>query len=207
MEHFMAGRPREFSRDDALAKARDVFWAHGYEGTSMSDLVLALGLASSRIYAAFGSKEELFREAVALYRDGEGGNAIRALEAAPTARSGIERMLRTAVETYTQTNRPRGCMVVTAATNCSPENQAMMKWLSELRCARNRAILERLRRAVETGELASATNVQAFADYFGSVMSGLSVQARDGVSKSRLIATIPSALMPLETRIRKPRPN
>jgi hypothetical protein len=64
-----------------------------------------------------------------------------------------------------------------------------------------------LRRAVETGELASATNVQAFADYFGSVMSGLSVQARDGVSKSRLIATIPSALMPLETRIRKPRPN
>src|SRR5882757_9592917 len=40
----MAGRPREFDRDEALAKARDSFWAHGYEGTSISDLVGALGL-------------------------------------------------------------------------------------------------------------------------------------------------------------------
>ena len=64
----MAGRPREFDRDEALAKARDAFWKRGYEGVSMSDLVAILDLASSRIYAAFGSKEDLFREAVALYR-------------------------------------------------------------------------------------------------------------------------------------------
>lgn len=56
----MAGRPREFDRDAALNKAKLVFWQRGYEGTSMSDLVSALGIASARIYAAFGSKENLF---------------------------------------------------------------------------------------------------------------------------------------------------
>src|SRR5580704_35526 len=118
----MAGRPREFDRDKALAKARDAFWKRGYEGIAMSDLVSLLGLASSRIYAAFGSKEDLFREAVALYRGAEGGAPLRALKAAPTLRDGIEAMLRTAIMTYTQPGRPRGCMVVTAAANCSSEN-------------------------------------------------------------------------------------
>ncbi|KAG1434564.1 hypothetical protein G6F55_014515 [Rhizopus delemar] len=70
-----------------------LFWQHGYEGTSMSALVEALGIASARIYAAFGSKEQLFREAVALYEEGEGGFAPRALEQA-SLREAIGTMLR-----------------------------------------------------------------------------------------------------------------
>jgi AcrR family transcriptional regulator len=59
----MAGRPREFDRDKALERAMLAFWQRGYEGTSMADLVQALGIASARIYAAFGSKQDLFRAA------------------------------------------------------------------------------------------------------------------------------------------------
>ena len=53
----MAGRPREFDRDLALQQAMLAFWQHGYEGTSMADLVAATGLASARLYAAFGSRK------------------------------------------------------------------------------------------------------------------------------------------------------
>ncbi|MGO4211469.1 helix-turn-helix domain-containing protein, partial [Terriglobus sp. YAF25] len=60
----MAGRPREFDAERALLQARDLFWERGFEGVSMSDLVKELGIASARIYAAFGSKEELFRKAI-----------------------------------------------------------------------------------------------------------------------------------------------
>ncbi|MFS4517744.1 TetR/AcrR family transcriptional regulator, partial [Delftia tsuruhatensis] len=71
----MAGRPREFDRDQALERAMLAFWRRGYEGTSMADLVQALGIASARIYAAFGSKQDLFREAVQHYEAGDGGFA------------------------------------------------------------------------------------------------------------------------------------
>jgi AcrR family transcriptional regulator len=199
----MAGRPREFDRDDALAKARDAFWKRGYEGVSMSDLVAILDLASSRIYAAFGSKEDLFREAVSLYRDQEGGAPVRALKAAATLREGIEAMLRTAIMTYTQPGRPRGCMVVTAATNCASQNDGVMKWLAERRRERNRAILDRIEAAKADGELIARADVQALADHFSAVMSGLSVQARDGLSRDRLLALIPAAIAALEPFLRK----
>jgi AcrR family transcriptional regulator len=199
----MAGRPREFDRDQALARARDAFWRRGYEGVSISDLVSLLGLASSRIYAAFGSKEDLFREAVSLYRSAEGGAPVRALKAAPTLREGIEAMLRTAIMTYTQPGRPRGCMVVTSATNCSSENDSVMKWLAECRRERDRAILDRLNAAAAGGEIIARADTRTLADHFGAVMSGLSVQARDGLSRDRLLALIPAAIAALEPFLRK----
>jgi len=190
----MAGRPREFDRETALLKARDAFWARGYEGTSMADLVSALGLASARIYAAFGSKEDLFREAVELYEAKEGGFAARALAEEPTARRAIERMLREAVDVYAAPGNPRGCMVVSAATNCTNENDAVMRWLAEHRRARTKSIVDRLRQAAKEGELDPETDVAALGDYFAALLHGLSVQARDGVPRKRLLALIGLAL-------------
>src|SRR5882757_3015979 len=105
----MAGRPREFDRETALLKARDAFWARGYEGTSMADLVATLGLASARIYAAFGSQEALFREAIALYEANGGGLVARSLAEEPRAQQAFARSMGAAVETYTRCGRPRGC--------------------------------------------------------------------------------------------------
>lgn len=194
----MAGRPREFDRDAALAKARDAFWSRGYEGVSITDLVETLGLASARIYAAFGSKEKLFREAVALYDEGEGGFATRALAEEPTVARAIERSLREAVETYTRKGRPQGCMVVSAATNCAAENDGAREFLADYRRRRTASLVERLERAVTEGELRPDTDAQALGDYYATVLHGLSVQARDGVSRKRLMATIPTALLAIQ---------
>jgi AcrR family transcriptional regulator len=185
----MAGRPREFDRDQALLRARDAFWRRGYEGTSMADLVETLGIASARIYAAFGSKEELFREAIAHYEAREGGFADRALTE-PTARGALERLLRDAIETYTRPGKPQGCMVVSSATNCSIANDAVTVWLAEHRRARTASIIDRLRNAISTGELPMNTDVEALGDCFAALLHGLSVQARDGVPKKRLLALI-----------------
>ncbi len=191
----MAGRPREFDRDAALAKARDAFWSRGYEAVSMADLVESLGIASARIYAAFGSKETLFREAVALYDEGDGGFATRALAEEPSVAPAIERSLREAVETYTRKGRPQGCMIVSSATNCTADNDNVREFLADYRRCRTTSLVERLERAVTEGELPSDIDAQALGDYYATVLHGLSVQARDGVSRERLLATIPAAMM------------
>lgn len=53
-------RPRKFDESDVLAAAGRQFWHRGYEGTSMSDLCDATGVASQSLYGAFGSKHDLF---------------------------------------------------------------------------------------------------------------------------------------------------
>ncbi|MFZ4878141.1 TetR/AcrR family transcriptional regulator [Janthinobacterium sp. Mn2066] len=194
----MAGRPREFDRAQALEKARDLFWTRGYEGVSMADLVAALGIASARIYAAFGSKEQLFREAVASYEAGEGAFAVHALAASLPARDAVARMLADAVLLYTRSGQPQGCMVVTAATNTSAENAGIADWLAQHRRARTQSLIDRLREAQGAGELREGTDVQALGDYYAALLHGLSVQARDGIPAARLLALIAPAMAPLD---------
>jgi AcrR family transcriptional regulator len=186
----MAGRPREFDRDVALASARDLFWARGFEGVSMADLVEALGLASARLYAAFGSKEQLFRETIELYESQEGGFADRALAEEPTLAKAIERLLHQAIDLYTRKQGPRGCMVVSSAINCSVENHHIAEWLAEHRRARTASIVKRMKRAIRDGELHKGTDPQALGDLCATVLHGIAVQARDGIPRDRLLSTI-----------------
>jgi AcrR family transcriptional regulator len=134
---------------------------------------------------------------VELYEAKEGGFAARALAEEPTARRAIERMLREAVDVYAAPGNPRGCMVVSAATNCTNENDAVMRWLAEHRRARTKSIVDRLRQAAKEGELDPETDVAALGDYFAALLHGLSVQARDGVPRKRLLALIRLALRTL----------
>ena len=142
---------------------------------------------------AYGSKEALFREAIERYEQQEGGLADRALAEEPTARRAIERVLREAVEVYTG-DGSRGCMVVSAATNCSPGNDDVRRWLAERRRRRTDSLVARLRAAVIAGELSASIDVQAVGDAYAAVLHGLSVQARDGVPRDRLLALIGPAL-------------
>ncbi|PLP55644.1 TetR family transcriptional regulator [Mesorhizobium loti] len=193
----MAGRPREFDRELALAKARDAFWSRGYEGVSMTDLVETMGIASARIYAAFGSKEELFREAVELYAAHEGGFAERAMAQEPTAIRAMERSLREAIENCTRKGRPAGCMVVSAATNCTVANASVQAFLTDYRNRRTVVLEKRLKRAVAEGELQAETDVAGLADHYAAILIGYAVQGRDGVPRKRLLATIPVAMQAL----------
>lgn len=163
----------------------------------MADLVDKLGVASARIYAAFGSKENLFREAIALYQTHEGSFVERALVREPDLINAIRRMLYDGITLYTRRRGPRGCMVVTAATNCSLENNRIAHWLSGLRRARTALLVTRFKVAVRRGELRNC-NPQSLADLCASVLHGVSVQARDGVPRLRLLAAIPPVIALLE---------
>lgn len=199
----MAGRPREFDRDVALQQAMLAFWQHGYEGTSMADLVSATGIASARLYAAFGSKEALFREAIERYETGDGSFAERALEKEGGVRDAIAAMLREAVQVYTRRGHPQGCMVVSAATNYAAGNEPVMRWLASHRKARTQSIIDRIAAAKRSGELDPGADAQVLGDFYATVLHGISVQARDGVSKVRLLALVEPSLAPLEAAIRR----
>ncbi|EHU2105683.1 TetR/AcrR family transcriptional regulator [Acinetobacter baumannii] len=193
----MAGRPREFDREEALVKARDFFWLHGYEGTSMSDLVEVLGIASARIYKAFGSKEALFREAVNHYENNEGNFALNALKQ-KNIKDAINQLFQDALALYTQANHSYGCMVVSAASVLGEENQAVLEWMKAQRIARGQSLVDRFVQAKSDGQLVADADPKTLGQYYALVLHGLSVQARDGYSKEELATVISFALQNLD---------
>src|SRR5882757_3781169 len=101
------GRPREFDADRALDRALYVFWRKGYEGTTLPDLTRAMGINRPSLYAAFGSKEGLFRKALDRYAEGPAAYVREALNG-PTARAVAERLLGGAIDLATDRRNPRG---------------------------------------------------------------------------------------------------
>ncbi|UGT66453.1 TetR/AcrR family transcriptional regulator [Nocardia gipuzkoensis] len=188
------GRPRAFDRTEALQRAMEVFWEHGYEGASMSDLTTAMGINSPSLYAAFGGKEELFRAAVELYGRTDGGYTDRALREEPTARAGIEAMLRDNAVAYTEENKPHGCMVVLAGSTYTTRNTSVRDFLIEKRRETTEDIRRRLDRGVAEGDLPEGTDTAALAAFYTTVLYGLSIQARDGASLPELTASIDCAM-------------
>ncbi|MBB1595146.1 TetR/AcrR family transcriptional regulator [Achromobacter sp. UMC46] len=180
------GRPRNFDRAQALQKAMEVFWSKGYEGASLTDLTEAMGINSPSLYGAFGSKEGLFREAVELYRETEGGSSRRALQDAPTARGGIQSMLMSAAERFTAPGQPPGCMIVLGAPSGSVNHASVGGFLCDNRRDMQGRILARLNAGVAQGELPASADTKSLAAFYTTVLHGMSIQARDGASRKTL---------------------
>jgi AcrR family transcriptional regulator len=170
-----------------------VFWAHGYEGASLTALTQAMGINRPSLYASFGDKAALFREAVARYGTGPGRYVRRAL-GQPTARLVAETLLRGAVMMATDPANPGGCLWVQGALATSAESAAVR---DEIAIVRNRGIDQvqaRLNHARATGDLPPTADPEALTLYLISVMNGLAVQAAGGRSRESLLRAAEFAL-------------
>ena len=187
------GRPRAFDRELALEAAMRVFWAHGFEGASLTALTAAMGINRPSLYAAFGDKAALFREAVARYGIGPGRYVRRAL-GRPTARQVAETLLRGAVAAATEPTLPSGCLWVQGALVAGAESSAIRGEMAAIRDGGIAQVRERLERARREDDLPAGTDVDALTLFLVSVMNGISVQASSGRSREALNGVVDLAL-------------
>lgn len=188
------GRPRKFDRDSALDRAMEVFWARGYVGASLAELTAAMGINPPSLYAAFGSKEGLFREAVALFIDHEDTCTPALLAGDLSTRQSLTAMLLAAARSCVQPNKPTGCLLVLGAVNGGPETAEAQAHLTTCRRAMAERIRARLHRGVADGDLPDGLDLDRIAAYFITVFNGLSISARDGASLETLQAVVRNAM-------------
>ena len=180
------GRPRGFDREEALSRAMEVFWAKGHEATTLTELQRVMGINAPSFYAAFGSKDELFREVVELYGRTEGVPVAQALQGGDTARASIEGVLRAAATAFSQPGKPRGCIVALGVATCSDTTTEIADFMRGQRANRHAVIEQRLRQGIADGDLSPSFDVRATASFYTTIIDGIAVEARDGASRKAL---------------------
>ena len=178
------GRPRTFDRQQAIEQAMHLFWEQGYDTTSLSQLKAQIGggISAPSFYAAFGSKEKLFTEAVECYL-ATYARVTECLwdESLPPAVA-IERALRRSSEMQCDAGHPKGCMVALGTMSAtSPESLHITHPLTVSRARTLAGFVHCVERGVSSGELSPTVDAPTLGTMFNSFLLGVSIAARDGV--------------------------
>ncbi|MCB4810890.1 TetR/AcrR family transcriptional regulator [Methylovorus menthalis] len=200
-----AGRPRTFNREEALQRAMLLFWKNGYEGTTMADLVAAIGMKAPSVYAAFGNKDALFKEAVELYTSRVEQGPLNALEQSDSIGQALENSFANSVNMMSSPEIS-SCLIMAGAINCAPEHQEHVQHLRSLRVVYKETLRNRFLRAKNDGELIEDADPEALAEFYFSFIHGLALRAKDGSTKAELESSCKFALQALALVLRQSQP-
>lgn len=183
------GRPRSFDRDEALLSALEVFWQRGYEPASITELCAAMGINAPSLYAAFGNKSRLFLEAVTFYEERYWSAPSRRFMEEKNFYLAVDRFFAEAAGILLSPDTPCGCMVVLAAVNISEDEKDVIETLHRMRTATRTMFAEKIRQAVDDGQLPADTRTESLASAFNTFLEGMSLQARDDLDEEALRET------------------
>ncbi|HZC57449.1 MAG TPA: TetR/AcrR family transcriptional regulator [Xanthobacteraceae bacterium] len=179
------GRPREFDTESALDEAMEVFWRHGYEGSTIAELTSAMGINPPSLYAAFGSKEGLLKAALDRYSKRRAEFMAETL-AEPTARRVVERLLLKLADLQTDPDNPPGCLLVAGGLTCGAGAENVPFELAARRAEAEIQLRDRFVRAKAEGDLTSDADPMALARYLSAVIAGMGVLASSGATREEL---------------------
>lgn len=173
-----------------------LFWRHGYEGTSIANLTAAMGVTPPTLYAAFRSKENLYRKVLAHYAEHHGARErFEALRREPSAYRALEGYLRASAQALANPAVPAGCLVTNAMLFYAEENKVAADATAALRAETIAILASRFEIAKRDGQLPDDSDPAAVARFYVAVAQGMSVQSSDGASVEALNSMVDLALM------------
>lgn len=165
---------RKIERDVALERAFEVFWQHGYRGTSMEMLTAEIGVEKPSLYATFGNKHALFLAALGHYRTWLAALVEKTLAAAPSPRAGIERVVAALMMPRARSGRP-GCFAANAALEMSDADDAVRAEVDAAFAAIIRRFADVIRAAQAEGEVRKDVPAHVLAKLLMCAIEGVRV--------------------------------
>jgi len=187
------GRPRTFDRQQAIEQALHLFWEQGYETTSLSQLKAQIGggISAPSFYAAFGSKEALFKEAIECYLATYAQVTACLWDETLAPAVAITQALRRSAKMQCDAGHPKGCMVALGTMSApSPEHAHVTQPLAQSRARTLAGFIHCVERGIRAGELVPTTDARTLGTLLNSFLLGVSIAARDGVPLAVFEASI-----------------
>lgn len=174
-------RHKKFDQEEVLEKAMITFWRHGFEGTSIQDLVNTMGINRGSLYDTFGDKRSLFVAAIILYENTIFKRMIACLEVPNASKPAIKELFYSIVEGSLEDKEFRGCFLTNTAIELCPQDEEVVKLIrADVQLFEN-SLKKVLVKAQEKKEISPAKNVDNLAQYFVSSLQGLRVISKVGL--------------------------
>jgi len=180
------GRPRSFDREAGLDSAIQVFWAKGYEATSIDDLTQQMGIKPPSLYAAFGNKHDLFMQSLDRYAETIGHTPTNAFLDETDLRRAIKALFDKTIQCATMPRKPRGCLLVSVATQMAETDPEVQAWMSRAYASRVSLVADRVAAEQEAGRMSRTPDAASFAKMVVSITHGLVARARVGSSRREI---------------------
>lgn len=189
------GRPWSFDRKQALHQAMMLFWERGYSATPLKALQTAMGIAHPQSFSsAFGSKQKLFEAALGSYWVSHLKPMLEYLEADEPIEA-FQTLFAEAAQLYTRSSPARGCLILTSSVNLRTEDDEVGLLIAEYRQRIERAIKERLSRAVKDEHLPPGQKA-ALAELCFTILYGMALRAQSGAGCDDLLGGTEVAIRP-----------
>lgn len=179
-------RPREFDERTALLQAMHTFWSHGYERTTIADLLKATKLSKSSLYDTFGSKRELFLAAFDEYRKERMRNLQKYLNQHPAAYSSIQAFFEMVVEHAQKDEQPFGCMSCNEAVELGPHDEEVQRLVEQDFSGMEDLFAEAIERGKQDGSISPSKEARKLARFLCTNHQGLQIMARSKADPRRL---------------------
>jgi len=183
------GRPRGYDPDQALARARDLFWTQGFAATSLDELSGATKMNRPSLYGAFGDKRAFYRTVLERYREQIREEVRLALAPDLPLREALMRVYAHFLDIYFPADGvPRGCFMISTGVPLAATDPDVRDLLAETFRGFDRMVEKRMAAAVAAGELPAGTDCATLAGLATGVVNTLAIRSRLGESRESLEA-------------------
>src|SRR5258708_5481242 len=166
-------RALEFDYDKAIDKATRVFWKNGYSGTSLRDLLKAIGIGEGSFYNTLKSKKQLYLKCLKHYNDTVGRRRAEALFSPSSAKEGVRGLFRTVLDDLDDPRNPRDCLLARSVSSDVLAERDLKKFVRTDIAALVGALSNRLRSAKDTAELPPEFDTEGVAQIISTCLRGL----------------------------------
>ena len=180
------GRPKGFIPDEALDRAVEMFWEHGYEGVDVDRIARAVNVTKPALYRAFGDKSTLLLKAVERYAETYGAPVMAAFQAEPDIHKAVTARCEAVVNTASCDGR-NGCMMVAAALGQSERVTEIRSFLAKALTGAAEVLAKRFEQEARAGRLTRTPSARVRARALVDLMKGLQLRAKAGFAREQLL--------------------
>jgi AcrR family transcriptional regulator len=179
------GRPKGFIPDEALDRAVEMFWEHGYEGVDVDRIARAVNVTKPALYREFGDKSTLLLRAVERYAT-YGAPRMAAFQAEPDINKAVTAFCEATVNTATG-DACGGCMMAAAALGQSERVTEIRSYLAQRLTAAADIFAKRFEQEMKAGRLTRTSSANVRARVLVDLLQGLQLRAKAGIAREQLL--------------------